>query len=147
MDVIVLDSNAFDALLAGRLSLNAIGATLVLTTPVQEAEIKGISDPVKREALQRIMQTVQAVPAGGFSFDIDGLGFDQAEFADDLFRKLVTDLNAMHPEPKAFANRHRDAGTAWAALRRGAVLVTNDVRLGKVVMANGGAVLHWKAEG
>lgn len=139
---VLLDTNAFDALLHGKFALTA--ETQILATPAQEAEIKVVQDETLRGNLLRLTAQVIFVPAGGFSFGVEGQGFGQAEWADDLYLGMLR----QHPggtvdRPGKLANRSRDVGTAWAALKHGAVLITRDRGLRRTMERFGGSVRGW----
>lgn len=139
-DTIMLDTNVFDALLSGKLAFDPGSPPRLVATPAQQHEIAAIPEDKaeKRAALVSLIADVEIVPAGGFSFDVDGLGFGQAEWADATFVAMLQHHQASERKSKQMENQLRDVGIAWAALKRGAILISGDANLISMLEAFGG---------
>lgn len=120
---VMFDSNAYDAILAQgdaeRLqTLVAAGALAVITTPVQEDELRRIADPVRRDRLLALFRAIGGTridPANAIIGDITYLSGDEklAGVAVACCDALVTDdaaLAAGCPVAVGYAAFARQAG-------------------------------------
>jgi predicted nucleic acid-binding protein len=140
----MLDTNIFNAVLDGRVSIASIAHHRLLTTGVQAGELRATKDPSRRAGLLGISKqvNVSSLPTSTFAFDIDGAGAGEAHWNDGSgrFEKMLARLNEFERK-KDELNPQRDILIAETALKNGAILVSDDRRLRKVFAEFGGNAL------
>jgi len=143
----MLDTNVFNHICKGVISLEIFDGKHLLATPLQIIELKNTKDPILLTKLLATFNEIAAseVPAA-FSFDIEGAGWDQgvlsgnADCAHAAFADLKH-LDQLKPNSKWSKNLSpekenrkmvgawNDILTAEAAKRNGAILITEDRNL------------------
>jgi predicted nucleic acid-binding protein len=140
----MLDTNVFDDVLDGRLALAAFAGHRILVIGVQWDELSRAKEP-RRAALlatfHRINPDVEL--AASFVWDIEGAGWDQAEWNDGTgtFEQMLSRLQALDHRSKNSANQLRDVLIAETAIKHGAILVSGDKNLRQVVIEFGGKAI------
>lgn len=146
----MLDTNLFDRVLDGKISIASNVPHHLLATGVQRAELRAC--PIL-ERLQKLLAVFdEIVPsvtlAASFAFDIEGAGFDEAYFNDgsgnyermlDRLREL--DANKGKGTGKDRLGPERDILIAETAITNHATLVTDDGNLRQVVSEFGGRAI------
>lgn len=147
----MLDTNVFNRVLDGKVSLGGLEGKALVATHIQRDELDRCSDETRRSQLLHIFVAVinalsadPSSPAdpGGFvpteSAAWDVSRWDQAKWGaeDELFGALRADLDARN---KGKPNNVEDILIAETAMRNGWVLVTDDRDLVATVTKHGGA--------
>ena len=144
----MLDTNVFSRVLDGVLSLPARGERRFLVTGVQADECRSTPRPTRRAGLLRTIEEIapELCLASSFCFDIEGAGFDQAEWNDGSgkFEGMLARLKGLDKKQKTKAqnlNQIRDIVIAETAIKLGVVLVSDDAKLRQVMVEFGGGVV------
>lgn len=131
----ILDTNIFNRLLDGRVSLADLPSDgKFVATHVQRDELENTRDPARR---QQLLNTFTAVIAevgvvASMVFDVSGL--DRSRWSDgQLYRDLKGDLDVL----KNKANNVQDSIIAEVAIVDGLTLLTADGNLAKVAQKHG----------
>jgi predicted nucleic acid-binding protein len=138
----MLDTTEFNRLLDGDIPATSFAGRRLLVTGIQEDELRATKDSVRRERLlaeyTRVGPTVAF--ASSFAFDVEGAGFDQAYWNDGsgASEKMLQRLQELDPRSKDPGNQLRDILIAETAIKNGAILVSHDDKLRKVVCEFGG---------
>jgi len=144
----MLDTNVFDRVLEGRISLSSFGGRRLLVIGIQRDELSKAKDPRRTELLATfaaINPTV--VPAASMHWNIEGAGLDQACWNDGsgTFDKMLDRLRALDAKkkkkPRDPLNQPRDILIAETAIKDGATLVSDDCNLRQVVSEFGGCAV------
>ena len=86
-ELFMLDTNIFNRVVEGRLSVAPSFERKLIATQVQHEELASTPNPEKRESLLKIFsKTVTVVPGASFCFDVPGAGFGQATWNDGTGR-------------------------------------------------------------
>ena len=146
----MVDTNVFDALAKGRLSLDSLPSDEKLrATRVQLEELKNAKDTNLRSKLLATFAEIiapDAVIPAAFAFDIAGAGFEEGAWRSDggLWRALKKDLDdAWQRMPKRRQKRRKkennakDCLIAEAAKFNGCTLLTYDPDLAMVAEKHG----------
>lgn len=148
----MLDTNCFDQILDGDLSLCIPSSMTLVCTGVQRDELSRCTPPDRREALLKIFENINPniVLASSFCFGIEGAGFDQACWNDGtgrfhrMLERLKDSDRARKKRPKDLRNQIRDIVIAETALTGRLTLVTNDEGLANVMIEFGGKAINFK---
>lgn len=138
----MLDTSIFNAVLEGKVSLAPLAGSRLLVTHIQESELRATRNDQRRAELLALYHRIQPVPlvASSFAFDIEGAGFDHAEWNDGTgnFERMLARLQELEGKRKDIRNQLRDILIAETAIKNGAILVTRDANLRQVVSEFGG---------
>ncbi len=139
----MLDTNIFNHVLDGKISLASLTDRRLLVIGVQSAELRATPDAARRAALLAAFEEIHPtlLPASSFAFDIEGAGFDQAHWNDGSgnFDRMLARLQQLDPKKEKFKlNQVRDILIAETAIKKGAILVSGDSNLRQVVSEFGG---------
>ena len=130
----MLDTNVFDRVLDGKISLSSFGGRRLLATGIQRDELSKAKEP-RRTALLATFEAInpEVALASSFAFDIEGAGFNQAYWNDGSgnFEKMRKRLQELDPKAKKFLNQERDILIAETAIKNEATLVSDDRNLRK----------------
>jgi hypothetical protein len=150
----MLDTNVFNDVLDGKVSLVPFGGGRVLVIGVQRDELSRTSDPERRSALLKTFEMVnpEVELASSFAFGIEGAGWDQAYWNDgsgkfEKMRARLRELDkpkkrrSMNKAEAVFLNQERDILIAETVIKVGAVLVSGDTNLRQVVEEFGGRAM------
>jgi hypothetical protein len=150
----MLDTNIFNRVCDGAISLGLLAERRPIATGVQPAELRATADAERREALLAIFHVIapDLVPASSFCFDIPGAGWDEAEWNDgtDRFQKMLARLVCLDLESgrhksqsgdRLLKNQISDIVIAETAIKAGVSLISADGNLRKVVKEFGGSSL------
>ncbi len=149
----MLDTNVFNTVLDGKISLASFEGSRALVIGVQWDELSRTRDPERRSALLKTFEMVnpEVGLAASFAFDIEGAGLDQACWNDGSgkFEKMRQRLHELDKPKKrskkkaeeVFLNQERDVLIAETAIKVGAVLVSGDKNLRQVVAEFGGRAI------
>lgn len=147
----MLDTNCFDRILDGNLSLRIPTGVTLICTGVQRDELDRSYPPDRRDALLKIFSDTapRIALASSFCFDIEGAGFGQARWNDgtgcfdQMLARLIELDSQNKKKPKDSRNQIRDIVNAETALKGGLVLVTADENLVQVIIEFGGTALRF----
>lgn len=141
----MLDTNVFNDLLRGQLSLSIFGQCRLVATGIQRDELSKTKDGVQRASLLERFDTIKPdiVTVESFAFDIEGAGWDQANWNDgsgnfERMLQRLQDLDRRKKRPKDPRNQMRDILIAETAIKINAVLISSDVNLCSVMREFGG---------
>jgi predicted nucleic acid-binding protein len=144
----MLDTNVFNRVLDGQISLSSIAGHRLLVTGIQRDELNKTKDDVRRTALLVTFEVIspEMVLASSFAFGIEGAGWGQANWNDgsDNFQRMRTRLRELDPKKKKLLNQERDILIAETAIKIGATLVSDDRNLRQVVSEFGGRTIEPK---
>lgn len=138
----MLDTTVFNDLRDGKIVLSSFAGARLLVTGIQLDELRATKDPSRRECLLAMFEQVDpsVEPASSFAFDIEGAGFDQAYWNDGsgTIERMLQRLQELDPSRKSQLNQLRDVLIAETAIKIGAILISGDEKLRKVVCEFGG---------
>lgn len=136
----VLDTNIFNQVLDGRIVLSEEfpPGSEFIATKVQLEELEKTRDQARRSALRETFQNIdKELENPIFCWDIDGAGWDNANWgnsdSEELITKLRNDLEAI----KSKFNNWHDAVIAEVAWRSGHILATADQNLANIAARHG----------
>ena len=138
----MLDTNIFNSILDGKAPSTALMDHRLLVTGIQADELRATSSPERRAALLNVYKEIRpmSLPSSSFAFDIEGAGFGQAYWNDGSgnFEKMLSRLRQLDGKITNAANQVRDILIAETAMKNGAILVSGDSNLRRVVSEFGG---------
>jgi predicted nucleic acid-binding protein len=151
----MLDTNIFNKVLDGEISLRQFAGRLLIATGVQKAELSATKCARRRKDLLFVFDydiAPQVVLASSFCFDIQGAGWGEAEWNDGSgrFAKMEAHLTCLdqkrggHQKEKGnrlMKNQVRDIVIAETSIKAGAFLISDDKNLRQVVKEFGGNAL------
>jgi len=141
----MLDTNIFNHVLDGKISMLSLDGRRLLVTDIQRDELAKTKDDARRTALLAQFGAVnpEVMLTASFAFDIEGAGLDQACWNDGsgLYQKMLARLRQLDPKSKNPMNQERDILIAETAIKSGATLVSGDVNLQQVVAEFGGRAI------
>jgi predicted nucleic acid-binding protein len=137
----MLDTNVFNAVIDGNISLEVFAGRRLLVIGVQMAELAATKCAARREALLAIAEKIKPTTllASSFALDIEGAGLDQAFWNDGTgtFERMLDRLRQLDTKKKQKSgdglNQDRDILIAETAIKNHAIMVSNDDNLRKVV--------------
>jgi predicted nucleic acid-binding protein len=142
----MLDTNLFNGLVDGKVSLNEFQGKKLMVTHVQHDELNATSERTRRENLLSMFETVSAASVATSTAIWDDSRWDGANWSDDdkLYEKMLAELKkldkAAGKRPKAI-NQSRDVRIAETAIKNNLTLVTDDENLRTVTAKfNGNAI-------
>src|ERR1700730_18752589 len=142
----MLDTNVFNRVLDGEISISSFGGHRLLVTGIQRDELSKTKDNVRRTALLATFEAIspEVRLASSFAFGIEGAGFDQAYWNDGSgnFEKMRKRLQELNPKNKNPLNQERDILIAETAIKNSATLVSDDRNLRQVVSEFGGCAIE-----
>jgi predicted nucleic acid-binding protein len=152
----MLDTNVFNDIHSGKIPLALFAGKRLLSTGIQEDELRNTKNQEKRDGLLAVFERVGPVVTlcASFALDIEGAGFGQAYWNDgtgnvEKMRDRLRELdggNKRHThltEEELRLNQERDILIAETAIKNGAVLVTGDKNLRRVVEEFGGRAVDF----
>lgn len=138
----MLDTNVFNHVLDGKISSSSLEGHRLLVTGVQASELRATRNADKRADLLAVFEEIRPAStlASSFCFDIEGAGFDQANWNDGSgnFDKMLARVQQLDTKTKERLNQLRDILIAETAIKSGATLVSSDSNLRQVVSEFGG---------
>ena len=141
----MLDTNVFDRVLEGKISLSSFVGHRLLVIGIQRDELSKAQDP-RRTALLATFEAIspEVGLASSFALDIEGAGWGQAYWNDGSgnFQKMRKRLQALDPKNKHPLNQERDILIAETAIKNGVTLVSDDRNLRQVVSEFGGCAIE-----
>ncbi len=145
----MLDTNLFNSVLDGKISVASFAGRRLLATRIQLSELRATSCPQRRAELLTVFEEVnpEVLPASSFAFDVEGAGFGQALWNDGTgnFQKMLDRLRELDREQgkrnRDPLNQPRDILIAETAIKNGATLVSGDANLRLVVLEFGGRAI------
>jgi hypothetical protein len=145
----MLDTNVFNRFCDGLLPLDCLRRRQIITTGIQEAELRNTTDEARRNALLEAFEMAQAnwVPAAQFVFDMAGAGWGQGSWGldDRTHKAMLSRLRELEGEKENWANQVGDVLIAETAMRRDAILVSDDTNL-RIMASEFGVVVMSVAE-
>jgi hypothetical protein len=144
--LLMLDTNVFNRVLDGNISVSSFEGYRLLVTGIQRDELSKTKDDVRRTALLATFDTIspEVGLASSFAFGVEGAGWGQADWNDGTgnFEKMRNRLQELDPRTKKPPNQERDILIAEASIKNGATLVSNDRNLRQVVSEFGGCAIE-----
>jgi len=145
----MLDTNLFNSVLDGKISVASFAGRRLLATGIQSSELQATSCPQRRAELLAIFEEVNpaVLPASSFAFGVEGAGFGQALWNDGTgnFQKMLDRPRELDREQgkkiRDPLNQPRDILIAETAIKNGATLVSGDENLRLVVLEFGGRAI------
>jgi predicted nucleic acid-binding protein len=150
----MLDTTVFNHIRDDKVLASFIARLGVYVTDIQRHELMATPEECLRNHLLQLFEDIAPIsnPAATFLFGVDGAGWGQASWNDrsGLFEKLLKrlkELDAKNPRKKKrtpeslLLNQLRDVTIAETAMKNGAILVTDDSDLLKVVTECGGEAI------
>jgi predicted nucleic acid-binding protein len=141
----MLDTNVFNDVLDEKLSLASFAGVRLLVTGVQADELRNTKNVKRREELCATFEEIEpeTVPAESFCFNIEGAGWDQANWNDGsgTFEKMLHHLRCLDDKKKKPCNQIRDIVIGETAIKTHATVVTGDGNLRKVIAEFGGRAI------
>ena len=142
----MFDTNIFNDLLDDKFSLLIFGSHRLVATGIQRDEISKTKTDARRVELLKRFDIIDPCieRVASFAFDIEGAGFDQADWNDgtgsfecmlQCFHELGRGKKKRHRDP---LNPVRDTLIAETAIKVQAVLVSGDCNLRAVMVEFGG---------
>jgi hypothetical protein len=143
----MLDTTVFNALCDGTLSSECLIGRRLIATGIQEAEVANTTDEARRDALITAFEQAQTewVPAAQFVLDMAGAGLDQGSWGldDHTHRAMLASLRELEGTKRG-SNQVADVLIAETAMKRGAILVSNDKNLRTMASEFGVQVMSLK---
>jgi predicted nucleic acid-binding protein len=137
----LLDTNIFNRLLDGNISVQNLPSGMFVATHIQMDEISRTQNAKRKEQLLAKFREFIPTLTPTASFLWDESRFDQARWSDGkLFEALSADL--LHGQKKD--NATRDALIAEVAIVDGVTLLTADSTLAKVARRHGANVIEFQ---
>jgi len=144
----MLDTNVFNDALDAKISANAFTGRCLLVTDIQEAELRATGQPRKEALLTKFWEiNATVLLASSFAWDIEGAGWDNAEWNDGSgnFEKMLEHLRQLDKKSRKSSrnlhNQARDILIAETAIKNNAVLVSGDKNLRRTVREFGGCAI------
>ena len=153
----MLDTNVFNAVLDGKISLASFDGCRVLVIGVQADELHSTKNAERRASLLAKFEEIHPTRmlASSFCFGIESAGFDQANWNDGSgnFDRMLARLQRLDAKKKRRKrtkeeeelNQLRDVLIAETAVKNGAILVTGDSNLRQVVSEFGGRAIDFSS--
>ena len=143
---LMLDTNVFNDLLDGKLSLEVFAGRELCATHVQIDEISNTSNEKRRMELTSLFVSIVDKKMPTATAVYDDSQSDEAKWGDgveyeEILQKLEK-LDRISGKKIRYPNQSRDARIAETAIKNGLILVTRDGNLGKVVQEYGGELLR-----
>ena len=143
----MLDTTVFNALCDGTLPSECLIERRLIATGIQEAELANTTDKARRDALITAFEQAQTdwVPAAQFVFNMAGAGWDQGSWGlhDHTHRAMLARLRELEGMKRG-SNQVADVLIAETAMKRGAILVSNDKNLRTMASEFGVQVMSLK---
>jgi putative transcriptional regulator len=144
----MLDTNVFNDLLEGKISLASFADRCLFIVGVQADELRATQGIQRRAALLDKLVEVDPTTtlASTFAFDIEGAGFNQACWNDgsgtfELMLARLQQLDGKTSNERNHKNQLRDILIAETAIKNCAILISSDVKLRQVVSEFGGSAI------
>jgi hypothetical protein len=138
------DANIFNSIVEDKISVAEFAGSRLLATFVEHAELAATPNSEKRDKLLSVFGQIplEVIAAESALFDVPGCGFDQAKWNDGsgLFEKMHARLLAKGVRRKS-QNQLSDVSIAETAIKKCAILVSDDPELRQVVLELGGRAL------
>lgn len=132
---LILDSNVFDNLLSGKISLNDldINNNEIFITHIQVDEINECTDKFKRASLFNLLTEIrpEKIPTETFALGLSKFG--NAKLGDAILFQKLRNSNLNHS---------KDALIGETAIKQNLILITNDKRLKNKVNELGGTAMN-----
>ena len=141
----MLDTNVFNDVLDGRISLTALMGKRLLIIGVQAAELRATQNSQRRTDLLAVLEEVKPARklASSAAWGVEGAGWGQARWNDgsgdfeEMLHRLE-ELDRKRKRGKDPLNQLRDILIAETAIKIAATLVSGDRNLRQVVSEFGG---------
>jgi predicted nucleic acid-binding protein len=132
---LILDSNVFDDLLAGKISINNfnLNENEIFITHIQVDEINECPDKFKRASLFNLLIEIrpEKIPTETFALGFSRIG--NAKLGDAILFQKLRNSNLNHS---------KDALIGETAIKQNLILITNDKRLRNKVIELGGSSMN-----
>jgi rRNA-processing protein FCF1 len=141
----MLDTNVFNDVLDQKISTSFFAGYHLVVTGIQADELKATGNDERRASLLTAFKDVapMSLMASSFALDIEGAGLGQAYWNDGTGRleQMLASLQALDRKKNQSRNQTRDILIAETAMKNGAVLISSDANLRKVVHEFGGQAI------
>jgi predicted nucleic acid-binding protein len=142
----LLDTNVFNAIRDGDISVEEFRGLSLFVTHVQADELRNTREknPAKAEELLAVFKEIgpDRIPTPSAVYDVSN--YDEACYSDEdgVLEKMLTRLKELDRKNSRYlANQSRDVLTAETAIKDGLTLVTNDANLRRVTIEFGGSAI------
>ena len=127
---IMLDTNIFNRILDGEVSIDVFCKSSIYITHVQHDELKATNKDLRRKQLLEIFHLIEKKKISTESAIFDVSNFDEAKFSDGiLYEQIKKELDAVKKKP----NNIQDALIAETSIEKSLILVTTDRALQEIV--------------
>jgi len=134
----MLDTNIFNRILDGQVSIAVFCKSSIYITHVQHDELGATKKDLRRKQLLEIFRLIEKkkIPTESAVFGVSR--FDEAKFSDSiLYEKIKKKLDAVEKKP----NNMQDALIAVTSIKNNLILITTDLPLQEIVCRlNGKAI-------
>jgi hypothetical protein len=126
MEEVMLDSNLFDEVVDGRITLSSIQdhEATFYATPIQREELKNAGGTRAKNLLSVFNDVTDKQEDSIFAFDTEGAGFDQGAWASETQGKVYDTIQEEHAPGES-----EDVNMSAVAINEGITFVTADGRL------------------
>jgi predicted nucleic acid-binding protein len=138
----MLDTNVFNAVRDGAISVEELRSLSLFATHVQDDELRNTKNSERREKLLAVFKDIgpDRIPTRSAVYDVSN--YCEARYSDEdgVFEKMLARLKELdRKKPRYWANQSRDVLTAETAIKEGLTLVTDDANLRLVTTEFGGS--------
>jgi predicted nucleic acid-binding protein len=140
----MLDTNVFNRLLDGDVSIDAFRGLQLAATHIQEDELRATKNPARRAELLNMFKKIDPIMVRSASAVWDVSKWDQSSYSadDGVVEKMLARLRELdatarkkHRDPK---NATRDVLIGHTAIRINAELISDDPQLRRLISEYGG---------
>jgi len=127
---IMLDTNIFNKVLDGQVSIDIFCKSSIYATYVQHDELEATNNVLRRKQLLEIFHLIEKkkIPTESAVFDVSR--FDESKFSGDMLcEQIKKDLDAVKKKP----NNIKDALIADTSIKNNLILITTDGPLQKII--------------
>jgi len=142
----MLDTNLFNGLVDGQMSIDVLQGKTLLATHIQLDELNATSNPTRRAKLVSMFELVSAETIPTSTSVWDDTPWDEGKWSDqdNLYEKILAELQkldkAAGKRPTGM-NQSRDVRISETAIKNDITLVTDDTNLRDVTAKfNGNAI-------
>jgi len=139
---LMLDTNVFNRVADGLLSLSAFDGYTIFATHVQLDELRNTAKNDRRVALLACFREINAlhIPTESMVWDVSA--WDECKWtSDDLCERIFAEIRKVERPSKSDDNCWRDALIADTAIKCFHALITDDGNLRKIVKRNHGSAM------
>lgn len=140
----MLDTNVFNGLLDGKISIRLSHYLRLIALRIQMDELRATNPTERRQQLLAVFEEINPdiVLTSTVVFDVEGAGWDEACWSDDIggFELMLARLRELDRKDRGL-NQVRDVLIAETTIKQDAILVTNDQKLQQLAAEFGGRAI------